>query len=626
MRLARRPLPGAGRRRRAPAVNLRRSQFALPALVAVTLLAVARAFAPGMQAVGPFDSDQAIPVLMANTPRLTGYELFYWGQDRLGAWPFLVVSLVSRAGGVVTAGKMFAANVVALAVLVLAFSRLAGKAAPLMAAALLALAILDVRAMHMLWSAAQPYAWQLAALGGAWLAARRVLRAASLWNLLAFGLLAWLGIWMSPLTLGLLAIAAGVEVALTRGARFTPGLRLGAMLGLAALADAGVHAIHRRAAHAQGLWFQTTQQELDLAHLPGNAAHVLEALTRSAAGAVLLLALGLGALAVIRRRGEAELRALGLGATGCAAATLALLAFTSWMRLNDYDPRYLVPALVLGAVGAAALLASFVPALLRHAWLLALATLLLATWRAPRAVVAPEELSRQAAADALAARAPMVLFGSYWELYVLAGLRPDAPIVCANIEREFDRMGFTRPQLRAAPEVVVGLAGTSRFGTAASPVPFISEDQILLQRLDARWLEAGGRTFARYRARTAQRLPVNMEEQARAAVDGRNDTLWLAEPLAHAGGAITARVQAPARAQVVLFVGDFDDHAPLPALQLQALDARGAACGPPVAMAGAVNVLVGNLEGCASVEGLRIEALREQPPPRIRELVVLPPE
>src|SRR4051812_24538515 len=42
-----------------------------------------------------FNSDCAIPVLMSNDERpLTAFNLYYYGADRWGGWPFLVTQLV----------------------------------------------------------------------------------------------------------------------------------------------------------------------------------------------------------------------------------------------------------------------------------------------------------------------------------------------------------------------------------------------------------------------------------------------------------------------------------------------------------------------------------------------------
>ncbi|MCB9228496.1 MAG: hypothetical protein H6618_02705 [Deltaproteobacteria bacterium] len=44
---------------------------------------------------GDFNSDSAIPVIMINSPELTPYHLYYFGQDRLGGWPFVLQWIIN---------------------------------------------------------------------------------------------------------------------------------------------------------------------------------------------------------------------------------------------------------------------------------------------------------------------------------------------------------------------------------------------------------------------------------------------------------------------------------------------------------------------------------------------------
>jgi hypothetical protein len=48
---------------------------------------------------GGFNSDTAIPLLMAQHRDHTAFSLYYWGQDRFGAWPFLLGSAWSAITG-----------------------------------------------------------------------------------------------------------------------------------------------------------------------------------------------------------------------------------------------------------------------------------------------------------------------------------------------------------------------------------------------------------------------------------------------------------------------------------------------------------------------------------------------
>ena len=44
---------------------------------------------------GEFNSDSAIPVIMSNTDFLSPFHLYYFGQDRLGGWPYIILWAIS---------------------------------------------------------------------------------------------------------------------------------------------------------------------------------------------------------------------------------------------------------------------------------------------------------------------------------------------------------------------------------------------------------------------------------------------------------------------------------------------------------------------------------------------------
>src|SRR3977135_2192772 len=58
------------------------------------------AFKPGVYSATIFNADCAIPVLMSNDDRpITLYNLYYYGTDRSGGWPFLFAQLIRRSTG-----------------------------------------------------------------------------------------------------------------------------------------------------------------------------------------------------------------------------------------------------------------------------------------------------------------------------------------------------------------------------------------------------------------------------------------------------------------------------------------------------------------------------------------------
>src|SRR5262252_8331295 len=55
-------------------------------------------FRPDSSLLPTYSSDDAIPLLMANEPRMTPFSLFFYGQDRFGAWPFLIARALGWLG------------------------------------------------------------------------------------------------------------------------------------------------------------------------------------------------------------------------------------------------------------------------------------------------------------------------------------------------------------------------------------------------------------------------------------------------------------------------------------------------------------------------------------------------
>ena len=137
-----------------------------------------RAFRPDSLHVA-FDSDGAIPVLMANDARpVTLFDTYYWGVDRWGGWPLLIARVVHQDTDfqwtdyslhVVRATWLF----FGLLVLVLINRR---AALAVLVSGLIPLC-LEPTIRWLLFNLSQVYAWQLTALFLAWFSLRRVLAA-----------------------------------------------------------------------------------------------------------------------------------------------------------------------------------------------------------------------------------------------------------------------------------------------------------------------------------------------------------------------------------------------------------------------------------------------------------------
>src|SRR4051812_23942203 len=86
----------AGSGRRTPAVL----SGVLHALVAVLAAVACWRYAPHVGHVGGVHSDGAMPQLIANHQGTTPFDLFSWGQDRFGAWPFLIARGIRAVTGI----------------------------------------------------------------------------------------------------------------------------------------------------------------------------------------------------------------------------------------------------------------------------------------------------------------------------------------------------------------------------------------------------------------------------------------------------------------------------------------------------------------------------------------------
>ncbi len=59
-------------------------------VTAVAFVSAWTSLGPDSLLLRPFNSDGAVPVLMANQTHWDFLSAFYWGEDRYGAWPFFV--------------------------------------------------------------------------------------------------------------------------------------------------------------------------------------------------------------------------------------------------------------------------------------------------------------------------------------------------------------------------------------------------------------------------------------------------------------------------------------------------------------------------------------------------------
>jgi hypothetical protein len=542
------------------AAGARRVIYLALALVAWCALytRAAEVFAPDGVYVQPFNSDSALPVLMANDPVVDPFRTYVYGQDQIGAWQTLPLQLLRRATGFVwTAHGVFRVQLFWLLLSLPAVALLAPRAAALAASLFAAVLCLHPTVSHYLFVLNQRYAWHTTALLFGWWGLRRlcaqllgsettgtIQSAPSLITSFFFCLLAtWNSALSVPALAALLALEAARSRLLSREAPRATRLRPARLLACALPLVAALAAerllkanYHRHALKHFGQDF-ATPTAVDWGHLYVNfkaQAHNLLAapawwLTLFAAFAAALLSYRL--LRCFARdprgfgsdfcRGGARLD-LSILVVGCAAVALVNFAGSFlflWMRLNAYGPRYLAPTHLFGAFAGLVALCLFVTssAKVRAARravfpALAAACLLALALKFPPVRKNPEYETLLTAAAGLAGRAPRaVLLGGYWDTYVFAALRPDARITPVPADDQLLRTPWTPQLLRRSPEVVVVHHAIPRsaevetplpydtFGDGQHPPPVIRQYGATLRLATPRWYESGGYVFTLYR-------------------------------------------------------------------------------------------------------------------------------
>lgn len=576
-------------------------RLATAALVCLPALAapwVSRALIPPPWV---FNSDLAIPVLMTRAREWSLFDAYYWGQDRLGAWPLLLLRAAGRVSGhtFYYAGLHLVSTAwVLMGVVVMA--RLAGAWRWAAAGLLAGVLVGNTDSRAILFDAAHPYPWQLTALLLAWWGLRRLAERPGPagrggWGLrAAIAFIAFLAHWTSPLSGPLLLIVAGIEGVRARALAAAPGRSVPARWGEGGLvvaagivAERMLRAAYYLYAHARfGEYFRTSLG-IDRGHLADNAGRVAKTLATSASMPLLVVATAGACAAVVvlwRARGgrepgwRVEGAALVLACWALAAAQLPVLFLMRHVRVNQFSVRYFSLVFVFGTLAGLLTLAGLAASLpgLARRWrgVLALAGaagLVAGVLRVPPAPAARPDVPARLAAR-LAARAPGApLLGGYWSTYVLAALqRPGTMLEPVPCEGRLVRTPWWAGELHRHRWVVV-VANTYECpdaGSREAPAPWVYQHGALLRLARARWEQGAGLAFSLYENATARAVP---HAEAPAAGTWR---------YCDAGAALRLGFAARAGAQVMVALAV---RAPGATLLAAPLFANGRA-GPPVPM------------------------------------------
>jgi hypothetical protein len=490
-----------------------------------------------------FNSDSAIPVLMANDQRpITIFNFYYYCADRWGGWPFLPMQIAERMAGYHwTADSIFAVQAVWLFVGALAFAGLSRRDGVIAGLVYFIALCLHRDAHYLIFELSQVYAWQTTAMLLGWWALRRFFdrRLSSAesqdawsqwaWLLAAFGF-SYLAIWSSVASALFLCLLLAVEGARAWSRQCSPPRfrtwLLACALGFLSIAAAtAIERLQKMAYRRFSLAHYgspfTTEFVLDTGHLADNLAVQLRLIGHlswwplDALAILLILALALTATSCLIRRNDAvraQLRSaladdtviLAIAAAGIAILNFALAVAVSHVRANDYDIRYLTLTNLFGPISGlltvwlllrVAVRGPYVR-LVQTAGVLAAVAWLAGTFPRARPSIAYQQ--SEATALALAGRAPhAVLMGSYWDTYVFTALQGDAAMVPVPFEGTVTRTPWTIQSVRRAKEVIVACPRSAP-GAAVSPPQTLQQYGRTFTLVDPRWHESSAYAFARY--------------------------------------------------------------------------------------------------------------------------------
>lgn len=504
-------------------------------------------FDPGSSQVTGWHSDTAIPVLQSNDPVFDTFRLYYYGQDRIGAWPWLVAQAWRALTGFDwTPYRLFLWQATWACAACLALLGLHRRAGLLLAASFAALALLSPLFQRQLFGLSQPFGWQLTALLFAWWTLTRFIEGLGApqkgWAVLGWGLLATLfstmACWTSPTSGPLLLVCLMVQG--VRAGVMSPvgSRRWRLVLSLLPLVvgigfEARVRAVyHHFSMRHFGSSYRTNMQ-LDIAHFQDNARAVISRILEHELGPIVFFGLGTGLVALgfllhhLRRRTlaakaeQAELAALTLALAGAALANALITAVVLHARINGHDIRYLVPTMALGvlaAVTGAIFLLGWVPGLQSRLGMICgglAALFVVGSHLLIRPRIPDGFLERtQAITDEVVTRAEgAVLLGDYWDTYLLGALDPAHRLPTVVMDGDTQRTPFWLPKLREAKHVLVSIFQSQRLGTAEQPSPWLLQAGVPFQLSEPRWASHPPFHFARYRSVREHTLPVRLDPE-----------------------------------------------------------------------------------------------------------------
>jgi hypothetical protein len=448
---------------------------------------------------------------MANFQGINPFCLFFWGMDRFGAWPFLLLNALRFNAFQWSPAGLSACLVFFVFLGAWPLYRLCGKRIWVVPVYIALIVLHPATRLH-LFELAQVYPWQIPTILWTWYCLRKLAATRSIrfYHLAIAGLLSLLATWSSALS-GPLLIALGLVEWRFWIKRETASKLL--MMSLPGVIGIVGESILRGWFHRYAIMkfdhSYRTHIGLDVGHLWDNA-QVLGARLFShrwwilpAIGFVIAVMMVIESFSSFRKQNRNvsrtgdELEPVVIGSIVLALLSFIVATSVMHVRENDYMERYLTPVHLFGNLGGAAAVASILRRWSRtpargRPLLTGILTVLTssALWLAfPVSRSNPRYQDLEAASAWLAAQPKQhVLLGGYWGTYVFASSNIPGAIVPVPAEGEYQRTPWTTGSIRTADEIIVSLYHYDRFGSSIDPEPWILESGSVLRRIErSRW-------------------------------------------------------------------------------------------------------------------------------------------
>ncbi len=458
---------------------------------------------------GYFNSDEAIPILMANDEWLRPDHMFFFGQDRFGGWPFISMwglGHVLNFRWVPENCYIFACTLFSLGAF--ATSRLYQKSDTVVLTGFLALYFLNNNLSTYALTIGQPYMWQIFGLLIAWLALRAWTRALSLRSsgqavrktlLFISSLACLLPLWTTIVSLIFLVVITFTEtlfLLIPRRRETRPIEQLYQVLlsflpiFIAYLAERLIRLYHKTSPYSTS----PTDFTISWPLFRKGSERFIE-LYGSYHLSYLMFGLSLLGFLLVSRRAwcryqgkESRSNCYEPGILICFPCGLVyacLLAGSRWWPVNSYDGRYFPLAFFFWGLGSVFCFAAVIEAtegvttlgqpLRRALRILGSAIFLLAIFiAAPRPIVNLEYQKTKEIALILEEKyGSHYLLGSYWNTYLWIGMQKTRPLRPLVIHKNTNRTPWFNEQLPTPEPVLAIQKADTFFAPPWEPLPEI---------------------------------------------------------------------------------------------------------------------------------------------------------